>query len=178
MISRPLNLIFLLLLLLPSRLLGQTFVYPACQTNLSFTAPFVYVETPPSTNTPWNVCVRALPCQGLIQPTFPPITPPVISVTAGLVEIKATFVDFGFALCPPPQFSRLEIPPVPGPGPVTIRYSNRAVASGLIQGPSDAYVFRQEITTVATTPVPSVSALGQLALVLLMLALGIRFGRR
>ena len=171
---------------LPLKAFAQnSMLFPLCGTNLSFSVPFMYVESPSSTNSSWSVCARALPCQGLVRRDTPPlnITPPEVSVSAGLVEIKATFVDFGFGVCPPPQFYRLEIPPVPSPGPITIRYSNRAVADGLIQVATDPYIFRQEITAVATTastttPVPSVSALGQLALVLLMLALGIRFGRR
>lgn len=178
--SVHLKTLLLLIIVLSTNAFGQTINFPACQTNYSYTAPFVYVETPPSTHSSWNVCVRALPCQALVQRDDPPrtITPPEITVAGDQVEIKATFVDYGFALCPPPQFSRLTLPPVSSPGPITIRYSSRAVPEGLIQVVTAPYTFRQQITTTALTPVPTFGGLGILSMTLLVLALGLRAGRR
>lgn len=155
---------------------AQTVVFPRCASNLSFNVPYAYVETPPSTHSSWNICVRGEnACDALVQ--RPNFTAPVITVEGAQVDVKVTLYRSSFGICPPPTFFRLTIPPVSSPGPITINYANRFVNEGLIQVPTDPYVFRATITTVATTPVPGLNDLGTLALLLLVVGVGIRVGR-
>lgn len=164
------------LLALPLFAAGQqTVLFPRCASNTLFNVPYIYVETPPSTHSSWNVCVRSEPCDALFGRTD--ITPPVITISDTQVEVKTTFLRHSFGICPPPTFYRLTIPPVSTPGPITINYSNRFVHEGLIQVPTDPYVPRATITTVATTPVPGLSDVAKLALLLVVLGVGARAAR-
>ena len=165
----------LLLIIVFDTAFAQTFtIYPLCTNNLSFNVPYIYVETLPSTNSPWSVCIRAEPCQGLTTRE----TAPIVTINGAEVELKVTFREASFGICPAPTIHRVQLPPVPQPGPIRIRYLNRYVPAGQNENINAPFFFRQQITTQAFTPVPMLNLGNLLILTFSVMGVGVVLNRR